>query len=57
MTNNPGAGDEPRHYTVTSVRLDVENYQATRLKLMANKLGTFSDFVNAKMIEFLTTPE
>lgn len=45
---------EPRHYVVTSVRLDQGNYQATRLKLMTNKLGTFTDFVNAKMIEFLS---
>lgn len=41
-----------RHFIQRLIRLDEENYNATRLKLMKNN-ETFTAFVNAKMNEFL----
>lgn len=42
-----------RSHIVTSVRLDEEAHRLVKLRLLEEHLGSFSDFVNRAMLDFL----
>ncbi len=42
-----------RPFVITSVRLDEESHRLVKLRLIEEHLGSFSDFVNRAMLEFL----
>lgn len=53
MDEHDKPANPSRSYVVTSVRLDEERHRLVRLRLIEEHRGSFSDFVNRAMIEFL----
>lgn len=52
--------DQPtpvRYFVTTSIKMDMVNYQLMKIKLIEKQMGSFSDFVNEKVREFLSTQE
>lgn len=45
--------EEKTLFIVTSLRLERETHRQTRIRLMENNHGTFSDFVNQAMRDYL----